>query len=62
MTEDGSRGQKADVVLGMKALMDRGVVVDAVWAAGSLAMMKSAEEFTRPRGIKTTADFEWAVQ
>jgi ferredoxin--NADP+ reductase len=52
-TEDGSRGRRGFVTDELRALIERGVPLDVVFAIGPMAMMKAVANATKPHGIKT---------
>jgi ferredoxin--NADP+ reductase len=52
-TEDGSRGRKGFVTDELRAMIDSGLHVDAVFAIGPVPMMKAVAAMTKTYGIKT---------
>ena len=54
MTDDGSYGEKGNVTMPMKALLEAGELFDRVIAIGPLVMMKYAVETVRPYPIPIT--------
>ena len=53
-TDDGSYGEKGNVCIPLKRLLERGTY-DAVYAIGPLVMMKYVAAETKPYGVKTVA-------
>ena len=51
MTDDGSYGERGNVTMPLKALLERGERFDRVIAIGPLVMMKFVVETVRPYGI-----------
>ncbi len=54
-TDDGSMGEKGNVCLPLKRLLEAGEKFDAVFTVGPIPMMKYVAEATRPYHIKTVA-------
>lgn len=54
-TDDGTCGEKGNVCIPLKRLLEAGERFDAVFAVGPLIMMKYVAEATRPYHIKTVA-------
>lgn len=54
-TDDGSAGERGNVCAPLARLLEAGERFDAVFAVGSLVMMKFVAETTRPYGIRTVA-------
>lgn len=54
MTDDGSYGERGDVTVPIKALLERGEKFDEIIAIGPLVMMKYVVETARPFGVPVT--------
>jgi ferredoxin--NADP+ reductase len=52
-TEDGSKGRKGFVTDELRAMIDSGLHIDAVYAIGPVPMMKAVVAVTKPYEIKT---------
>jgi ferredoxin--NADP+ reductase len=52
-TEDGSKGRQGFVTDELRAMIDSGAHVDAVFAIGPVQMMKAVSTMTKEYGIKT---------
>ncbi len=54
MTDDGSYGEKGNVTMPLKALLEKGERFDRIIAIGPLIMMKFVVETARPFGVPVT--------
>jgi ferredoxin--NADP+ reductase len=52
-TEDGSKGRKGFVTDELRAMIESGLHIDAVYAIGPVPMMKAVVAVTKPQEIKT---------
>ncbi len=52
-TDDGSKGTKGFVSNVLQNLIDKGTLIDIVWAIGPVIMMKVVADLTRKYDIKT---------
>ena len=54
MTDDGSYGERGNVTVPLKALLEAGETYDMIFAIGPLVMMKYVVETARPFGVPVT--------